>query len=201
MIGAVLAVAALPAAAPAAEPPPRFAIEAAAAVVLRDDPQGSLFVAEPAYGARATVDVSELLPDPLRLDVGLLWYASASTEGTFGVQVGTARHTFALPVRLGWELGFRPFDALRLVPYLGAGPAATLTVVDYAVRDPVGLERGLASQERSASGWDPGAVYGVGLGFGVPTGGIGFVGRIEALRLRRGPNDDMTFGLGLGASF
>jgi len=197
VISALLATAVLPAAAPAQ---PRFALEAAAAIVLRDDPQGSLYAPEAAFGARATVDVSELVPAPLRLDVGLLWYGSGTTDGTYAVQVGTSRHTFALPIRAGWELGWRP-GTLRLMPYVSAGPAATLTAGDYLVNDPVAVERGMPAQEVQASHWEAGAVYGAGLGFGMPGSTIGFTGRIEALRLRRGPNDDMTLGLGLGVSF
>jgi opacity protein-like surface antigen len=180
---------------------PRIDVEAAAAVVLRDDPQGSLYDAEDAYGARATVDVPGLLPDPLRLDVGLLWYASGFTQGTRAVQVGTTRHTFALPIRAGWELGWRPVGDLRLVPYVSAGAAATLTSIDYLVRDPVGAELGARPQRTSASGWEPGAVYGAGLGFAVPGSDLGFVGRLEALRLHRGVHEDLTLALGLGLSF
>ncbi len=199
MMRALFAAPILALAAPAAATP-RFDIEAAAAVVLRDDPQGSLYDAEDAYGARATVEIPGLLPDPLRLDAGLLWYASGYTQGTRAVQVGTSRHTLALPIRAGWELGWRPFRDLRLVPYVSGGFATTLTSTDYLVSDPVGVELGVKPQRKAATGWEHGAVYGAGLGFAVPSAPVGFTGRLEVLRLRRGVHDDLTLGLGLGIS-
>ena len=190
----------LPAAAGAA---PLLSIEAASALFFRDDPQGSLYDDEFAFGARATVALEPLLSleKPFLLDAGLLWYGSSTTEGTDATQVSRGLHSFALQLRGGWELGWRPFDALRLAPYLTGGPAVTLTDVGYYISDPVGIRMGLPAQEEGVSGWEWGAVYGAGLSLRAPVSTIELVGRLELLRLHRGPNTDLSLGIGAGLAF
>ncbi|WP_373046334.1 hypothetical protein [Vulgatibacter sp.] len=180
-----------------------WSIEGAGAVVLRDDPQGSLFDEELAWGARAGLALHPLLglPEGLQLGIGLLWYGGGHTAGTSAVQVQRSLHSFALPVQLGWELGWRPFEVMRLAPYLTGGPAATLAGTSYLVADPVALEQGIPPQEKGVSGLQAGGVYGLGLAIGHGDTGLGFTARLEALRLHRGPNADLALGLGLGAAF
>lgn len=202
MIRSTLA-AALLAAPAAAATAPLVSVEAASALFLRDDPQGSLYEAEFAWGARATLALEPLfpLPEPLRLDAGLLWYGASRVDGTDAVQVRRGLNTFAMPLRGGWELAWRPFDTLRLAPYVTAGPAATRTGVEYRVSDPEGLRLGLPPQVQDAADWKAGALYGAGLSVRGPAAALELVGRLEILRLHRGPSTDLSLGAGFGLAF
>src|SRR5690606_9815272 len=182
---------------------PRLSVELGGALFLRNDPQGSFWDEELALGARAAVglDRAFALPEALRLDAGLLWYASSRVDGTDAVQVRRTLYSFALPIAAGWELDYRPFEALRLTPYLTAGPAVTRTSVTYRVADPFGRRQGLAPVETDAGAWDAGGLYGAGLAVRAPEAPLGLGGRLEVARLHRGPYADLAFALGLGASF
>ena len=187
----------------AAQADPLVFVEAAGALFLRNDPQGSFADPELGWGARAgvAIDRTLALPEALRFDAGLLWYASAQSRGTRAVRVDRWLHTLALPLRAGWELDWRPFDALLLAPYLTGGPALTLTDVQYRVADPVAIREGGAAVESSASEWKVGGLYGTGLSVRAPGADLGVAGRLELLRLHRGPYADLAIGLGLGAEF
>ena len=171
---------------------PRLSVELGGALFLRNDPQGSFWDEELALGARAAVglDRAFALPEALRLDAGLLWYASSRVDGTDAVQVRRTLYSFALPIAAGWEL-----------EYLTAGPAVTRTSVTYRVADPFGRRQGLAPVETDAGAWDAGGLYGAGLAVRAPEAPLGLGGRLEVARLHRGPYADLAFALGLGASF
>ena len=177
--------------------------EAGGTLFFRADPRGSAFDLEPALALRLGLGLEEAfgLPEALLFDVGAHWYGARSVEGPLAVQVGRWTHTFALPVRLGWELAWRPWDALSLAPHLAAGPAITHTAVTYRVADPVAVRQGWGSSESSASDWKAGALYGVGLSVRAPLGGPTLTTRLEVLRLHRGPAADLGLGLGAGLLF
>lgn len=177
--------------------------EGAGALLLRDDPQGSLYESEYAAGARLGYDLGPALalPEPFSLHLDLLWYGAGTELGSQAVRVAREIHQFALPLRLGWRIPWSPIDDLGLVPYAAAGPAASWTRVRYRVADP-GAEEAVPVQTSEASELQPGAAYGLGFELNwTPDAPLGLVGRIEALRLHRGPNQDIALGVGLGATF
>lgn len=185
-----------------------LSVELALAVLFLDDPQGSAFAGDGGIGLRAGYDLNRLLGTPFGVDAPLalaaelLWYHTSFGDdaGTEAVQVATTFDYFALPLRLGWEFGR---GGWRTQPYLSAGPAVTWVGTEYTVHDPVAADRGQGPEASSVSGLLPGAAYGPGAAFGWRSegGSLGVTGRIELLRFRRGANDDLSLGLGLGLLF
>lgn len=180
-----------------------LSVEAGSTLFFRADPRGSAFDFEPAIALRVGLSLERTFgaPEKMLLDLGLHWYGARSVDGPAAIQVRRDLHTFALPARVGWELGWRPWDALILAPHLAVGPALTSTAVTYRVADPVAILQGRGASESDASGWKAGAVYGLGLSIRAPVGGIAISTRLEMLRLHRGPSSDLGLGLGAGVLF
>ncbi len=178
-----------------------LSLEAILALVFQDDPQGSSYTRDSGWGLRLGWDMSRQLglgSLPLRFQPELSWTQSSEEQGTAAVIVSRRLDSFRLVGRLGWRLG-EPSQGFRLIPFVSAGPAATLSSVRYDIADPVGRGRASPSSEDAVSELQWGAAYGAGLAFGaLAESGAGLTGRLELLRIHRGYVQDLALSVGLG---
>lgn len=185
---------------PASADPKKVQAELTGSVFFHDDTIGQESIRIYSLGLRGEYELDGLfdVPETLRIAPGLTWQHlfAREREGTNAASVGSALHVFTFPLQVGWRF---PSGSRLLSPYLTGGPSVSWTQVLYRVADPVAGR----STDTTISGPAWGITYGAGLllAWLEEEKPLGISGRLEMIRLHRGPLTNLALSAGVGLFF